>query len=49
MRRHATGCKLAHDGHDTRAMQPYRGPKNMQYPVRYTELSAQRFTAFWPD
>ena len=34
MRRHATGCKLANDGHDTRAMQPDLGPKNMQYPVR---------------
>src|SRR5712692_1859776 len=49
MLRHATGFKLANDGHDTRAIQHYLGHKNIQYTVRYTELSAQRFTAFWPD
>jgi len=30
-------------------IQHYLGHKNIQYTVRYTELSAQRFTAFWPD
>ena len=49
MLRHATGFKLANDGHATRAIQHYLGHKNIQYTVRYTELSAQRFTAFWPD
>ena len=49
MLRHATGFKLANDGHDTRTIQYYLGHKNIQYTVRYTELSAQRFTAFWPD
>ena len=49
MLRHATGFKLANDGHDTRAIQHYLGHKNIQHTVRYTELSAQRFAAFWPD
>lgn len=49
MLRHATGFKLANDGQDTRAIQHYLGHKNIQYTVRYTELSAQRFTAFWLD
>lgn len=49
MLRHATGFKLANDGHDTRAIQHSLGHKNIQYTVRYTELSAQRFTAFWSD
>jgi type 1 fimbriae regulatory protein FimB/type 1 fimbriae regulatory protein FimE len=49
MLRHATGFKLANDGHDTRAIQHYLGHKNIQHTVRYIELSAQRFAAFWPD
>jgi type 1 fimbriae regulatory protein FimB/type 1 fimbriae regulatory protein FimE len=46
MLRHATGFKLANDGHDTRAIQYYLGHKNIQRSVRYTELNAQRFKAF---
>lgn len=49
MLRHATGFKLANDGHDTRAIQHYLGHTNIQHTVRYTELSAQRFQAFWSD
>jgi type 1 fimbriae regulatory protein FimB/type 1 fimbriae regulatory protein FimE len=49
MLRHATGFKLANDGHDTQAIQHYLGPKNIQHTVRYTELSTQRFKAFWSD
>src|ERR1035438_8047729 len=39
MLRHATGYKLAADGHDTRSIQDYLGHKNIQHTVRYTELS----------
>ncbi|HET7176835.1 MAG TPA: tyrosine-type recombinase/integrase [Gammaproteobacteria bacterium] len=49
MLRHATGYKLANDGHDTRAIQHYLGHKNIQHTVRYTELSPQRFNKFWSD
>lgn len=49
MLRHATGYKLANDGHDTRAIQQYLGHKNIQHFVRYTELSAARFRDFWND
>ena len=49
MLRHATGYKLANDGHDTRAIQQYLGHKNIQHTVRYTELSATRFADFWRD
>jgi type 1 fimbriae regulatory protein FimB/type 1 fimbriae regulatory protein FimE len=49
MLHHATGFKLANDGHDTQAIQHYLGPKNIQHTVRYTELSTQRFKAFWSD
>jgi len=31
MLRHATGYKLANDGHDTRAIQQYLGHKNIQH------------------
>ena len=34
MLRHATGYKLANDGHDTRAIQHYLGHKNIQHTVR---------------
>jgi len=47
MLRHSTGYKLANDGHDTRAIQHYLGHKNIQHPVKYTEMSPQRFNAFW--
>jgi type 1 fimbriae regulatory protein FimB/type 1 fimbriae regulatory protein FimE len=49
MLRHATGYKLANDGHDTRAIQHYLGHKNIQHTVRYTQLSAVRFQGFWRD
>jgi integrase len=49
MLRHATGYKLAGDGHDTRSIQDYLGHKNIQHTVRYTELSPTRFKDFWRD
>jgi type 1 fimbriae regulatory protein FimB/type 1 fimbriae regulatory protein FimE len=49
MLRHACGYKLANDGHDTRALQAYLGHKNIQHPVRYTELAPTRFKNFWRD
>ncbi|MFZ1950498.1 MAG: tyrosine-type recombinase/integrase [Pseudolabrys sp.] len=49
MLRHATGYRLAGDGHDTRAIQDYLGHKNIQHTVRYTELSPMRFKNFWKD
>lgn len=49
MLRHATGYKLANDGHDTRSIQHYLGHKNIQHTVRYTQLSADRFRGFWRD
>ncbi len=49
MLRHACGYKLANDGHDTRSIQHYLGHKNITHTVRYTELSADRFNAFWKD
>ena len=49
MLRHATGYRLAGDGHNTRAIQDYLGHKNIQHTVRYTELSATRFKDFWRD
>jgi integrase len=49
MLRHATGYRLAGDGHDTRAIQDYLGHKNIQHTVRYTELSPTRFKNFWRD
>jgi len=47
--RHATGYKLANDGHDTRAIQHYLGHKNIMHTVRYTELASDRFKGFWSD
>ena len=49
MLRHATGYKLAGDGHDTRSIQDYLGHKNIQHTVRYTELSPTRFKDFWSN
>lgn len=49
MLRHACGFYLASKGHDTRAIQAYLGHKNIQYTVRYTELSPGRFKDFWTD
>jgi type 1 fimbriae regulatory protein FimB/type 1 fimbriae regulatory protein FimE len=47
--RHACGFKLANEGHDTRAIQHYLGHRSIQHTVRYTELAADRFKAFWRD
>jgi len=49
MLRHATGYKLANEGHDTRSLQHYLGHKNIMHTVRYTELSPERFKNFWED
>ena len=49
MLRHATGYKLANDGHDTRAIQHYLGHKNIVHTVRYTNLAPERFKTFWRD
>lgn len=49
MLRHATGYKLANDGHNTRALQAYLGHENIQHTVRYTELAPGRFKDFWRD
>ncbi|MFM0069126.1 tyrosine-type recombinase/integrase [Paraburkholderia aspalathi] len=46
MLRHATGYKLANDGHDTRAIQHYLGHRNIQHTTRYTELAPDRFRNF---
>jgi integrase len=49
MLRHACGYKLANDGRDTRTIQDYLGHKNIQHTVRYTQLSAARFTGLWKE
>jgi len=49
MLRHATGFKLANDGHDTRAIQHYLGHKNITHTVHYTALRSDRFKGFWVD
>jgi type 1 fimbriae regulatory protein FimB/type 1 fimbriae regulatory protein FimE len=41
MLRHACGYKLAHDGHDTRAIQEWLGHRNIQHTTRYTELTTE--------
>jgi len=46
MLRHACGYKLAHDGHDTRALQEWLGHSNIQNTTRYTELTSRRFKNF---
>jgi integrase len=46
---HSCGFKLAGDGHDTRSIQDYLGHRSIQHTVRYTELSPDRFKAFWKD
>ena len=47
MLRHACGFKLAHDGHDTRAIQEWLGHRNIQHTTRYTELTTRRFKDSW--
>ena len=49
MLRHSTGFYLANHGHDTRSIQAYLGHRQIQHTVRYTELAASRFEAFWED
>jgi type 1 fimbriae regulatory protein FimB/type 1 fimbriae regulatory protein FimE len=49
MLRHATGYKLANDGHDTRAIQRYLGHRNIQHTTRYTDFAPGRFKDFWRD
>jgi site-specific recombinase XerD len=49
MLRHACGYKLANDGHDTRAIQAYLGPRNIQNTTRYTALAPRRFKEFFRD
>ena len=49
MLRHATGFKLASEGHDTRSIQLYLGHRNIQNTVRYTALDPHRFDGFWSD
>jgi integrase len=49
MLRHATGFKLANDGHDTRSLQAYLGHRNIQNTTRYTALAPGRFKSFWSD
>ena len=49
MLRHATGYKLANDGHDTRAIQQYLGHRNIQHTTRYPDLAPTRFKDFWRD
>jgi integrase len=49
MLRHSTGFKLANDSQDTRTIQQYLGHKNIRHTVRYTELSAEKFTNLWLD
>jgi site-specific recombinase XerD len=39
MLRHATGYKLANDGHDTRAIQHYLGHKNIQWQMQHHTLT----------
>jgi type 1 fimbriae regulatory protein FimE len=49
MLRHATGFKLANDGHDTRSLAYYLGHRNLQSTARYTALAPDRFARFWQD
>jgi type 1 fimbriae regulatory protein FimE len=49
MLRHATGYKLANDGHDTRSPAHYLGHGSLQSTVRYTALAPNRFKEFWKD
>ena len=49
MLRHATGFKLANDGHDTRSLQHYMGHASINNTVIYTAMSADRFKDFWRD
>ncbi len=43
---HPCGFKLAHEGHDMRAIQEWLGHRNIQHTTRYTELTTKRFKDF---
>jgi type 1 fimbriae regulatory protein FimE len=45
--RHATGYKLANDGHDTRAIGAYLGHANLNNVSRYTKMSSRRFDGWF--
>jgi integrase len=47
MLRHGCGYALANAGHDTRRIQDWLGHRSIQHTVRYSELSAAPFKAFW--
>ncbi len=49
MLRHGTGYYLANRVIDTRTIQSYVGHKNIQHPVRYTELASTKFQGLWDD
>ena len=49
MLRHSCGYYLANKGIYTRSIQAYLGHRNIQHTCTYTELSPNRFTAFWTD
>jgi type 1 fimbriae regulatory protein FimB/type 1 fimbriae regulatory protein FimE len=49
MLRHACGFYWANKGVDTRALQQYRGHRNIQHTGRSSELTPQRFRDFWED
>jgi type 1 fimbriae regulatory protein FimE len=49
MLRHSLGYYLANLGFDTRAIQAYLGHRSITHTVRYTELSPDRFKAFFRD
>ena len=42
MLRHACSYKLANEGHDTRAIQPYLGHKNMQHIFPFAVQKVQK-------
>jgi type 1 fimbriae regulatory protein FimB len=47
MLRHACGFALADQGADTRVIQDYLGPRNIQHTVRYTAINPARFEKLW--
>src|SRR5215470_12158988 len=47
MLRHACGFALADQGADTRLMQDYLGPRNIQHTVRDTATNPARFERLW--
>ncbi|MEP0859298.1 tyrosine-type recombinase/integrase [Trichocoleus sp. DQ-U1] len=47
MIRHSTGFYLAARGYDTRKIQDYLGPRQIQHTVRYTQLAPGQFEGMW--